>query len=197
MNLAFDNTAQNIDNVETEGLLPIFQEFVDELVDHIDGNVGEPDIIEFRHRDGFIPSRYNKGGIDFISYNTVAGMIGSGAHMGTWIEQKIEELYNNDYDETKKENPNLTEEQLFDLVYERNDDDYSGVAYRVRVMYEGDNKVAIHYGFDFDAPYYRWGGNDIKTIEINFKNKSDLKRKLKAVHGKIYKNIDKPVTPTK
>jgi hypothetical protein len=52
------------------------------------------------------------------------------------------------------------------------------VAFRVRIMYEGENTVMVRAGWDNDAPCFRWTNKSEFEKEIKFKTKADLKAKL-------------------
>ncbi len=177
-------TDKNNDNVDTKGLIPLLTEFVNNVDNNFDG-YKTIDTIEYQRCDGFIPFDHNRGGIDLILITNNAFLIGSGYHFGTSIETKVEASYNKTEDEVRKENPTLSDEEIHDKVFEIEADDYSGQAFRVRIMYEGDNTLTVFAGWDDDAPYYRWSNKAEFEKTIEFKNKSDLKTKLNKLLKKI------------
>lgn len=168
-------TDKVLDNVETKKLNPIFKEWLESLdMPWNDGNTTIEEF-EYRSRDGFSAHDHNRGGVDLINITSVAYLIGSGEHFGLAVEDYV----------SKQDNPNATEEELFDIAWEYNSGEYDDVAYRVRVMYTGNNTVEIFIGYDTDAPYFRWNDKPIQEIVINFKNKTDLKKQLNKIKLKV------------
>jgi|ERR1019366_2033060 hypothetical protein len=180
------NTLKENDNVETKKLILLLTEFLESLNIRFDGyNQIEP--LEFRSRDGFSAFDRNRGGMDFISITDNASLIGSGYHSGTSIEKIINDSFETTLNEVKLEYPDLNEEEQYDKTYEIESNDYNGQAFRVRLMYEGNNTLVVHAGWDHDAPYFRWSNKSELEKVIKFKNKRDLKTKL----NKLIKKIEK------
>lgn len=172
------NTSKEKDNVETKGLLPVIKGFLEDINIGFDPDYSTIEDFEFKSRDGFSAFEHNRGGMDLLVITTTASLIGSGYHMGTSIEEKVEKQWNDTFDEVQKENPNMSDDELSELVYELESDEYSGQAFRVRVMYEGNNTLRVYAGWDNDAPYYRWNNKPEFEKTIKFKTKRDLKTKL-------------------
>lgn len=186
-------TNKNIDiedNVETMGLIPIFKECIESLDLSLDFDYSSKEEFEYRRRDGFIPHSHNKGGIDFIGITSLSSLIGSGSHFNTSIEDNVntswEEEIKNAEESFKEEKIEYTDDDIYDRAYDHGCDEYNGYAFRVRIMYEGNNKVCVHYGWDLDAPYYRWKNKTKGEFEISFKTISGLRRQL----NKILKTIE-------
>ena len=177
-------SSKDTDNVETKKLLPIFKTFLEGLDIRVDGHTSIEEF-EFRSRDGFSAFDHNRGGVDLIVITDNASLIGSGYHMGTSIEKHVEETFNETQDQVRNDNPDFTDEEVFDKTYEIESDEYAGQAFRVRLMYEGDGVLVVYAGWDHDAPYYRWSNSPELEIEIKFKNKTELKAKLKKIAKKI------------
>lgn len=178
-----------LDNVETKGLLPTIQNFLKSISLPFEASK-EIEALEFISRDGFSAHDHNRGGMDLFSTTTVAYLIGSGEHCGTAIELDVEDSWDSSRNDIIKDNPELDLEgdELFDRVYESCNDDYSGMAYRVRVMYEGNGVLCVYSGYDTDAPYYRWNNKPDFNTKVKFKTKTELKRKLKALVKRIEKS---------
>lgn len=181
----YDRYDKSIDTVETEGLLPIIEEFLESITLPFEANTTHIENFEYQSRDGFAASSHNRGGMDLLAITTAAHLIASGEHFGTQIELDVENYWSETFDEIQKENPELTDEQVFDETYTACNDDYSGEAWRVRVMYEGGNTLVVYAGYDKDAPYYRWHCKNKFEHKIVFKNKTDLKKQLTKLVKKV------------
>lgn len=180
-----DPSRKETDNVDTQKLIPILKEFLESIdvpFEPYNTNISE---LEYQSRDGFIAYGHNRGGLDLIAFTTVANLMGSGEHLGSSICASVESDWETAYNDIKKNDPELDEEHIWDNVYESCSDEYYGYAWRIRIMYEGNNTLCIHVGWDTDAPYYRWHNKAQLKLEIKYKNKADLKRKLEKVKDKI------------
>lgn len=181
--------AREYDNVDVKGLQPIIRAFLESIeLPFEDINTQFSDI-EYNHRDGFIPYRHNRGGMDLISYTNIHQLIGSGDHMGLTIHKWVDDQYKDSWKSVQESYPDLEphSETFYEKLDALNYDYYSGLAYRVRVMYEGENTITVYSGYDTDAPYYRWSDPVEFEKTIKFKNKTDLKAKLKSLLPKIRK----------
>lgn len=166
------------DNVETKNLIPIIREFLESIDPPFDAMHVTIEEIEYWSRDGFIAHGHNRGGMDLIAFTDIASLIGSGYHSGKSIEKHVEDIYYKDFEENKKDNPNLSEEDIYEMTNEQNSCDYSMLAWRIRVMYEGDNRLIVYVGWDKDAPYFPWKDKAESEHEINFKDNDDLIKQL-------------------
>lgn len=177
------------DNFETHGLEAIIRDWLQHDVSTpFDASVKiEP--FEFKRRDGFIPHSHNKGGLDLYTITAVSYLMGSGEHFGTAIEQWTEDSWDRarkDLLEQAKERGETVDadsDEFYDSVYDYCSDDYETVAWRVRVMYEGNGKLTVFAGYDTDAPYFRFSGPFSSLFEqsITFKTLSGLKRQLERM----------------
>lgn len=149
--------------------------------------------LEFRSRSGFFAFDHNRGGFDLLFITNIGSLIGSGEHMGLKIEKRVTADYNLHYNDIKENNPQLNEEngnnldKLYELIDRVTYDDYSGIAWRVRIMYEGSGILKLYAGYDFDAPDFRWNNAADFETEIKFKTLTGLKSQLK----KLIKTIEK------
>jgi len=166
------------DNVDTKGLLPTFRQFVESIDMPVDGFVVEVKDMEWQRRDGFIPADHNRGGIDLIVVTDIASMIGSGTHTGTTIDEFCEKEYWGCYEYVKANNPELDEEEILDTTDGIMSDDYCHLAWRVRIMYNGNNQVSVYVGWDTDGPYFRWKRQHDSEYQIQFTDSQDLTKKL-------------------
>lgn len=188
-------TTKELDNVRTKKLEKLLGEAVTGLdlgIDFHSINISE---LDFERYDGFIPHAHNRGGIDLIAITTIGSLVGSGEHIGTKAETYAEESYNDDWNQIVKDNPELNQEiesdleQLYNLQGDSLYDDYNGLAFRIRIMYEGDGEMCVHSGWDEDAPYFRWKCNTDLVQEIKFKTKKELRVKLKKAIAKAIKGM--------
>jgi hypothetical protein len=178
------NTKQT-DNVITNNLLPTFREFLESIDFAGEGYTLDLQELEYESRDGFYAAGHNHGGLDLLNivaldqvhYNNVAA------------PQRIYDLANhtmNEYrEQAEQDNPDADSDKI-DMLVQEAIGDYDTVARRVRVMYEGNQMIAIHYGWDEDAPYFRFNGK-AECIEIKYKNKADLIKKMDRAARKISK----------
>lgn len=183
------------DNVNTRGLIDLLTNSVTDLNIPFETFNESVSQLEFERRDGFIPFGHNRGGIDFITYVDILSLYGSGYHIGTKIENFVYDQVTEAFSEAVKQNPDLNEnnekdrEKLYEISDESLMDEYSLLAWRIRIMYEGNGLVMIYSGWDKDAPYFRWQGKTDLEQKIKFKDKRDLKAKLKKAIQKAIKNI--------
>lgn len=190
-NLKFTGMRES-DNFETHEFETIVREWLETVSMPFEASVKvEP--FEFRRRDGFIPHSHNMGGLDLYTITDVAGLMGSGSHFGTAIEQWTE----NSWDAARKdlleqakergETVDVDSETFYDETYQYCSNEYETVAWRVRVMYEGNGKLTVFAGYDTDAPYFRFSGPYSSLFEqsVNFKTLSGLKRQLERMTKKL------------
>lgn len=181
------------DNFETQKLDEVIREWLDGLSMPFEGWGLSVEAFEFRRRDGFIPHSHNRGGLDLFIQTTVSSLMGSGEHFGTAIEQWTEDSWDaarKDLLEQAKERGETVDtdsDSFYDDTYSYCNDDYEGVAWRVRVMYEGNGRLTVYAGYDTDAPYYRFSGEYSHLFEqsITFKTLSGLKRQLERMTKKL------------
>ena len=55
------------DNAETTGILPILENFLNEVYIPFEEHFKRTDELEFKKRSGFIPHRWNRGGMDLTA----------------------------------------------------------------------------------------------------------------------------------
>lgn len=183
------------DNVETMSLIPVIQEFLEEITPAFEGyNSDQISEFEFKSRSGFWAHDHNRGGLDLIVINDLRGLMGSGEYMGLKIEKQVNKDYETLWNDIKQDNPELNEEnekdleKLYELVDEAGSCEYQSIAWRVRVMYEGNGVLMVYAGYDFDAPYFRWGNAADFEHKIEFKTLKGLKTQLKKLVSKIEKS---------
>lgn len=178
---------KNLDNVETKKLLPLIKEFLEKVDINFETQQTMLEPFEFRSYSGFAAYDHNRGGMDLIAITNDAYLLGSGTHFGTSIEKHVQDSHDSAAKQVLEDYPNLKDGS--DEFYEKLDeilmDDYSGQAFRVRVMYEGNNVLRVYAGWDHDAPYFRWSNSPEFKKTIKFKNKRDLKAKLNKLLKKI------------
>jgi hypothetical protein len=186
--IKFDAYNKELDNVETvQGLNETLKEWLESLSMPFEVQTQSLENFEFRRRDGFIPHSHNRGGLDLIGITDISGLMGSGSHFGTAIESWVETSWDDTRNDLIKDNPKMDHEsdEFFDLVYQSCSGDYDTVAWRVRVMYEGNGVLSIYAGYDKDAPYFRWNDGVSFETQLTFKTISGLKRQLKALTKKV------------
>lgn len=186
-------TYKSEDNINTKNLkstVKAFLKALDTKAFKHDGHTLELDELEFESRDGFIAYDHNRGGMDLINLVTYSEIENNSCGSTKAISDFVQRQYEN----MLKDHPNynkMTEDEQFetyDAYMGHENDNYIGR--RIRVMYEGNNVLCVHYGFDMDAPYFRWteaNGDETNMIEIKFKNKVDLKKQLVKAGKKIIK----------
>lgn len=190
--IKFDNVDmynKSVDTVDTvPGLKNALMEFVESIpLPFEDDYNREPEELEYQSRDGFGAHSHNRGGIDRLAVSNIRYLVGGGTHYGLKIEEHVQESYDETADLVEKENPKLEGDELYQAVDEAFDSEYDAVAYRIRVMYEGQGVVRVYAGYDLDAPYFRWNNAADFEAEIKFNTISGLKRQLKALITKIVK----------
>lgn len=178
---------KNLDNVETKKLIPIIKAFLEKVDINFETIETISEEFEWKSRDGFSAHDHNRGGMDLIAITNNSYLKGSGTHIGTSIETYVEGSYNDSLVSIKEEFPELAEDsnEFYEKIDEMESDEYSGQAFRIRVMYEGNNIMRVYAGWDHDAPYYRWSNKPEFEKTIKFKNKRDLKTKLNKLLKKI------------
>ena len=144
--------------------------------------------LEYLRRDGFIPHSWNKGGLDLISITDIRSLVGSGYHCGLSIQDWVDDQYNEACENAIKEGLEDGTEEFYDHVDECTSSEYDAIAYRIRVMYEGESVLKIYTGYDKDAPYFRFKGKVDLDLEVNFKSIPELKKKLAKLTKKVEKN---------
>lgn len=190
--LVYDKYDKSVDTIETvKGLSEAIREFLESLSLPFDGYSVDIRKFEFKSRDGFSAHSHNRGGLDLFTETSIRYLISGGEHHGLKCEQFVQESYDADYEQVRKDNPSIDwntdkgAEELLDKVDEYMDSEYGAVAWRVRCMYEGQGVLRVYCGYDTDAPYYRWNDKANFETEIKFKTISGLKRQLKALVKKI------------
>ncbi len=176
------------DNIETiPGLNDTLKEWLETLSMPFESHSTTIENFEFQSRSGFIAHRHNCGGLDLMALSDVASLMGSGEHFGTVIEQWTEKAWDYNREYVAKENPTVDAEsdEFYDLTYSASSGDYDAIAWRVRVMYEGNGVLRIYTMFDKDAPYFRFDSDCQLETEIRFKTISGLERQLKALTKKV------------
>lgn len=177
------------DNFETLQLEETIKEWLESIAAPFEGYNESIEAFEFKRRDGFIPHSHNRGGLDYFIQTTVAYLMASGDHFGTAIEQWTEDAWDDthkhvsEWYKERKEKIDEKSDLFHDAVYESCNGDYDGVAWRIRVMYEGQGKLTVFAGYDTDAPYYRFSGKFASIFEqtIHFKTLKGLARQLKQM----------------
>lgn len=174
------------DNVIDKGLLPVLESFMKKIQSEISDPFYHDKIqeLEFISRSGFSAHGHNRGGLDLIAFTDVGSCYGGGYDYSDATEQ-----WQNAFDQIKAENKELSEDDVFEKTLEYCSNEYMTMAYRVRVMYEGENQVCVHFGWDHDAPYFRWR-NNAEQIEITFTSKRDLAKKLNAIVKQVLDGIE-------
>ena len=181
------NTNKKEDNVNTKNLLPLIKEFLEKVDINFDSMNTTIEEFEFESYSGFSAFHHNRGGMDLIAITTNGYLIGSGTHIGTSIEKQVEDSYSAICKQAVEEGLVDGTDKFYERVDSYQNDDYSGQAFRVRLMYEGDNTLVVYAGWDDDAPYFRWSNKPELEKTIKFKNKRDLKTKLNKLLKKISK----------
>lgn len=186
------------DNFETLNLDATIRDWLETVKLPFEPSTKNIEAFEFRRRDGFIPHSHNCGGLDLFADTTVAYLMGSGEHFGTVIEQWTEDAW----DDARKdlleratedgETVDVDSDEFYDDTYRYCSDEYLGIAWRVRVMYEGNGRLTVYAGYDTDAPYYRFRGKFAHLFEetIQFKTLSGLKRQLERMTKRLEASQD-------
>lgn len=170
----------------------------------------KPVEFECRHRSGFSPHSWNKGGLHIHTYQRLSDfqfqtVIELDKEVKTKVNQCIESLVN-DVKTTFKEKHadkikelNIKDEQInwndldkLDLedLYETIEDDlfnddYSSTYHEIRVMFDGNRKFTVDVMFNYsDAPYFR-GCNQCKTFEIETLGVKTLEKFLKKITKEV------------
>lgn len=174
------------DNIDTIGVKDLLEEFMNEIEIPIEENFKKIIELEYISRDGFYAHSWNRGGFDLICITPMRYILGSGI-APSHVHAKCQEVENEAIDEILKDNPQI--DDTSDEFYQKLDDymtsEYNEVAFRVRCMYEGNGILKIYAGFDFDAPYFRWRDVAKNEFEVTFRNRTELKNKLKKILKKI------------
>jgi hypothetical protein len=175
---------KDTDNVDTKELQPILREFLENLSGPFEADYDSINELEYQSRDGFIASSSNHGGLDLLKMASVPLLIGRGEHFGLAIEDKVNEFFEYLLKCIKEDNPELSDDEVHEKAYEEANE-YDDIAWRVRLLYRGDNTLDIFVGYDFDAPYFRWYGPDILETTIMFNDNEDLRKQLEDITDKI------------
>lgn len=173
-------TTKENDNVNTVlGLKETIQEWLESLEMPFEGwDKPRIDELEFESRDGFHANSWNRGGLDLFHVTDIRSLTGSGEHIGLSIENWVNEQHEESCKDALAKGLKEQTEEFYDFVDERTGGEYDCVAYRIRVMYEGNGVLKIYAGYDKDAPYFRWREKAEVEHEINFKSIKELKKKL-------------------
>lgn len=180
-------TEKSEDNIETLSpeIVDVLKSFVESVeLPFSDAYYDETEDIEWQSRDGFIAYNSTRGGFDRIAVVPTHYLTCRGEIQGLVCQERIETQDAETMADIKKEHPEMTDEQIEDTMRDE-DSEYDDVAYRVRVLYKGDNSLQIDAGFDYDAPYFRWSNKSDFEADIKFKNVTDLKTKLAKIVKKI------------
>lgn len=165
--------------------------------------------IDCRHRDGFSPNSNNHGGFD-RTWNTTWGIIsGCGAdlcdHFTTEeaYSERLKALEDFKYDHAEKIKDIDLEKLNYHDLYEMNKGDLAeemdeyvsswintdAIEFGFRAMYEGQTgswHTLVIYACASDNRYGgAFSGTDIETVEIKFRNKKELEKKLAAAKPKL------------
>ena len=173
----------NIDSVPE--LKETVRDWLENITHPFESYATQIEELEYKRRDGFIPHSWNNGGLDLILISDIGGLVGSGEHFGLSIESWVDGHYNEACENAIKEGLVDGSDDYYEHVDANTRSEYDAVAYRIRVMYEGEGVLKVYAGYDKDAPYFRWNSKDEFETEINFKTISGLKRQLKALTKKV------------
>ena len=141
--------------------------------------------LECRSRDGFSPYSHNLGGLQAIAFDQCNSIAGSG-RLSSMFEKSCDAVeYANKlnekwFRESKDIKPDqeLTEDQECEL-YEYSSEADDSILFGCDVMLTSETSLNIRLTISVtDAPYHRTF-DDLISIDINFKNMSDLKRGFK------------------
>lgn len=132
--------------------------------------------LECRSRDGFIPYRHNKGGLQAAAHYDMfyaacngTGFKNTDATLNTYYDNAAKELSAHD----------LNVDKNMDELQEWFGED--SVLFSLDVMFTGVNEVNLRFCICAkDSPYHRQY-DDLIDMDITFKNVTDLKAKLKKV----------------
>lgn len=180
-------TEKSEDNIETlsSEIVKALKSFVESVeLPFSDAYIDKTEDIEWQSRDGFIAYNNTRGGFDRIAIIPTYYLTGSGEVQGLVCQARIEEYDAETMADIKKDHPEMTDKQVYDAMTDEAGE-YDDIAYRVRVLYKGDNTLQIDAGFDYDAPYFRWSNASDFEADIKFKNVTDLKTKLTKIVKKI------------
>ncbi len=174
------NTLKHLDNIDTKrGLKKALVEFMEQIECKLDGHVlSQAEAFEWQSRSGFAAHNHNRGGFDFISIRDIYTIETHrlNKHESALVDNAI--AYS--YKLVKEDNPKMSQDEIVEVCHNEAGE-YDDVAYRVRVMYTGNNTVEVFSGLDFDAPYFRWSNKSSFTKVIKFKTIKDLKTQLNKV----------------
>ena len=181
-------SSKELDNIDTmQGLAPILKEFLEGINEPIEAwNESKIEPLEYISKSGFAAFDSNRGGFDLMLISDVASIYWAG-HQGLSIDSTIDKRYDEIVNEIREADPSLSEDEVWELADDSARGECEGIAYRVRVMYRGNNTLSVFAGYDFDAPYFRWNSKPDIDLDINFKTLKGLKAQLK----KIAKQIEK------
>lgn len=181
------------DNVETKGIQELLIETLKNIENDlpIDFSYVNVETIEYQRRDGFIPHSWNRGGADLIAFTDMRSLHGSGKHYNTKIEDHVNKVYAQEEEDLTLEFPDIKNgsDEFYELLDERLTDEYNALAWRIRIMYEGNNTITVYSGWDTDAPYFRWKDRTDFEKSFQFTNKKDLQKKLIKILIKAVDNM--------
>jgi hypothetical protein len=192
-------TEKSEDNIETLSpeIVTVLKNFVESVeLPFSDAYCDETEDIEWQSRSGFIAYNSTRGGFDRIAVIPTHYLTASGELYGLACQDRVEEFEKDSFEQIKKDNPEMNDEQIEDTMRDEASE-YDDIAYRVRILYKGDNQLQIDSGFDYDAPYFRWSNKSDFEADIKFKNVTDLKTKLSKIAKKIESAQYKKRTKTK
>lgn len=141
-------------------------------------NTERIEALECRRRDGFIPHSWNKGGLQALAHYDMysaacngTGFKNTDATLNTYYSHGIKELGRDRIEECKKLGQDRIEEWF----------DQDSVLLSLDIMFTSTNEVNLRFCVCAkDSPYHRQY-DDLIDIDIEFKNVTDLKAKLKKV----------------
>lgn len=184
---------KRLDNIDTTiGLKEIIKDFIDsiELKVPFEGH-NQTEELEFWSRSGFAAFNSNRGGFDLINISNISHIINSGEHIGKTIQDYVDKIYKNEIKDLLKEVPQLKEnysDEFYNELDSRLQNEYNDIAWRVRIMYNGNKTLTIYAGYDKDAPYFRWREKADIELVIRYKTLNGLKRQLKDITEKIIRS---------
>jgi hypothetical protein len=143
--------------------------------------------LECRARDGFSPHSYNMGGIECIMFQDQysaqingTGFKNADATLDKYLQYDVE-YFCEDNPTLLKDQSNWSESDFEKFDECRREDDQADVLYGCDIMLTSDTSLNIRITVCVkDAPYHRQY-DDLISIDIDFKNITDLKRQLKNV----------------
>jgi hypothetical protein len=199
---------------------PAFNEIIRELVEETGRDLHndqygcrEVEEIEYKSRDGFIPSEANRGGWEYTDFTTVDHVNGSGCFFASKeATKRAKKYYDDAFKECQKQlgmrrfpQNEKKREELYEAVTEYLRDET--IMLNVRVMYHGVDDKGTHVAsvsgvVNWEAPYHRSSGalyrnagvrmqtEDAHEIEISWKTEKQLRtclaKALAEVKSKLF-----------